>query len=244
MSRTYIKIIRDRSEETYKLLNEIRNDLLKLLSPITPFLTEKIWQELKEKKIVKEESAHLSKFPDADKKLINKKLEEEFRIALDIIEQGLAARDKSQIGLKWPLAKAIIELAKDTEIRKELQEIIKRQLNVKSIEIRKGKEVSVKLDTEMTPELEAEGYAREISRKAQALRKNAGLVKTDKIELVLIMDMELTKLIESQLGLIKERTNSKNIFIRGISEKKEQEYKNKSEENIKGKNIKILFNKV
>ena len=84
------------------LLNEIRVSLLKLLAPICPFITEKIWQELKEKRIVKEESVHLTLFPKVDNKKINKKLEENMEEVKKIIELGLAERDKNQIGLKWP----------------------------------------------------------------------------------------------------------------------------------------------
>ena len=46
-------------------------------------------------------------------------------------------------------------------------------------------EFNVELDTNMTPDLEAEGYARNIARGIQALRKKTGLVKEDFIELVI-----------------------------------------------------------
>src|SRR3989338_2952581 len=53
LSKTYIHIIREREDEVFEILNEIRNKLLVVLSPVIPFVTEKIWQELKERKIVK-----------------------------------------------------------------------------------------------------------------------------------------------------------------------------------------------
>ncbi|KKL57232.1 hypothetical protein LCGC14_2237460, partial [marine sediment metagenome] len=63
LSKTYIKIIRERENEVYNILNKIRNDLLVVLSPISPFITENIWQQLRKKKIVKEESVHLCRWP-------------------------------------------------------------------------------------------------------------------------------------------------------------------------------------
>jgi isoleucyl-tRNA synthetase len=42
---------------------------------------------------------------------------------------------------------------------------------------------SVFLSTRLTPELEAEGFARELIRRAQQLRKEAGLQKNDRISL-------------------------------------------------------------
>jgi len=242
LSRTYIKIIRDRSDEVYETLNIIRTGLFKLLAPICPFITEKIWFNLKDEKIVKEESVHLSDWPKHDEKKINKKLEEDFAVVMKIIETGLFQRDKAQIGLKWPLAKATIECSE--KLSEELGEIVARQLNVKKIEMKKGKdnEIKVILDTKLTPELEAEGYAREISRKVQALRKNAGLVKEDFIELVIVSDEKLGKLIEKQKEMIKERTNSKKISL--INEKPSKKFIAETKEKIKESEIILLFNKL
>jgi isoleucyl-tRNA synthetase len=219
----------------------MRLGLLKLLAPICPLLTEKIWQQLRKNKIVKEESVHLSDLPKYDEKRIDKKLEEEFNLAFQIIELGLAERDKAQIGLKWPLACASITC--DKEISKQLQEIIVSQLNVKKIELKKGKEISVKLDTKLTPELEAEGYAREISRKVQALRKTSGLVKENLIELVVVVsDDKLRRLVETQRKMIKERTNAKTISIEARAPSKK--YKAGASDKVKDKDIGIFFNKL
>ena len=114
----YIKIIRERENETFEILNKIRNSLLVVMSPIIPFITEKIWQELRKKRIVKEESVHLSSWPKADKKKIDKELEKEFENVLRIIELGLAERDKAKIGLRWPLERATISC--DGKLDKEL----------------------------------------------------------------------------------------------------------------------------
>ncbi len=240
LSKTYIKIIRERQEETYEVLNKIRLGLLKLLAPVTPFVTEQIWQELRKTKIVKEESIHLSEFPKPESRLIDKKLEEDFLVVLNIIEKGLSERDKAKIGLRWPLKKAIIST--DKSLSNELQKIIANQLNVKKLEIKKGK-LNVELDTKITPELESEGFAREISRKVQAARKKEGFIKKDKIKLALIVDENLKRIIEPQKDFIKERTNSSEITI-AQDIKHEEKYKNKVEEKIKDKKIIILFNKI
>ncbi|VVB78049.1 Isoleucine--tRNA ligase [uncultured archaeon] len=247
LSRVYIKSTREKvnSDKAGKVLFAVKDvylDVLKMFSIICPFVTEKIWQDLVEKNIVKEESVHLCSWPKEDKKLINEKLEKEFKTALEIIEKGLYARDKAQIGLKWPLANAKIKCL--NKISKELIELVKSQLNIKNIELdasEKNKETIVELDTKMTPELESEGYAREISRKVQAARKNAGFVKTDFIKLAIIIDESIVKLIGSQKEFIKERVNAKEILLDKI---KESDYKNKAEDKIKGKEIKILFNKI
>jgi isoleucyl-tRNA synthetase len=248
LSRKYIKIIRDRSDEVYPVLNEIRIGLLKLLAPICPFFTESIWQELRKNKSTKEESIHLSLLPEFDEKKIDTELEKEFEIVMKIIESGLFARDKAQIGLKWPLAKAEVEIrGKDNvKISKGVQEIIMNQLNIKKLEIsfsqKENLEISVILDTKLTPELEAEGFAREISRKVQALRKEKGLVKDNLIDLLVVFkDEQLKELVEKQKDMIKERTNSKKIGL--TTEKIAKKYEAELIDKIKDKEINIYFNK-
>lgn len=247
LSKKYIQIIRERSDEIYDVINELRLGALKLLAPIIPFTTEKIWQELKEKKIVKEESIHLTEFPKEDNKKINQALEKEFETAFKIIELGLAERDKEKIGLKWPLAKASIETTE--KLSKELQEIIMRQLNIKKLEIKSGKasdfneqdrvaRIKLILDTKTTPELEAEGYARELARAIQSERKKEGLVKTDFIELNIQLSQPLLKKLKIYENFLKERVNAKRILLT------DKEIKHKDTIKIKDEQIKINFKKL
>jgi isoleucyl-tRNA synthetase len=241
LSKTYIQIIRERENEVSDLLNKIRKDLLIVLAPIIPFITENIWQELRKKKIVKEESVHLAKWPKADKKKIDKKLERDMITVNDIISVGLYLRDKEKIGIRWPLKKVTISTG-NPKIAKTLnymKEIIKSQINVKEIETKiRGTHILVKLDTRLTPELEAEGYAREMSRKVQAFRKKLGLKKKDRIELFIIIDDKFKKILEKNKSFIQDRTNSKNINI--VTTDKEK-FKNKINFVIKDKRGKIAI---
>ena len=99
---------------------------------------------------------------------------------------------------------------------KALNEIIKSQLNIKDINIKLGKklsEIKVEFDTETTPELEAEGYARNIARQVQGFRKKLGMVKTDKIQLTLAVSSDIQLLLQRQEMFIKDRTNAIRISI-------------------------------
>ncbi|MBI2124566.1 isoleucine--tRNA ligase [Candidatus Pacearchaeota archaeon] len=247
LSRGYIQVIRERISSGDKsakfALKEIYTGLLKLLAPISPFITESIWQDLRNRKIVKEESIHLCSWPGCNEKMIDKRLEEDFSHLLKIIEAGMAERDSAKIGLKWPLAKAIVET--DKKLGKELQDIIARQLNVKKIEMNideTNKNIKVPLDTKLTAELEAEGYAREISRAVQAERKKAGLVKTDIIELLIVVDNTLASMLKPQEKFIKERTNAKALQITTDAGSKKK-YSAESEFSVKDKRIKVMFSK-
>ena len=233
ISRVYIKSTREKSNEhpgiVFYALKEAYVKTLQMFSTICPLITEKIWQELRKAGIVKEESVHLSSWPKIDKNKINKSLEEKFEIIFAITEKGLAERDKAQIGLKWPLADA--EIISPKNISNELKEIIKKQLNLKKISIKKGKNIEIKLNTNLTPELEAEGYAREISRKVQAFRKTLGLEKENEIELQLIVSDGLRKILDKNKEFIRKKTNSKKIFINNGMET----FKNKIKFKIKDK---------
>jgi len=241
-SRGYVQIVRDRIAKDDKtalyVLKNIYIDLVKLCAPIIPFTTERAWQELRSKKLVKEKSVHLAEWPKAEKNKIDGELETDMKFVLKIIEKGLAERDKTDIGLRWPLASVIItsgEGGKD-KFYKKFEGIIKSQLNVKGVEIEQKmnseRELRVRFSKEFTPELEAEGYAREVSRKVQAFRKKLGLQKKDKIELVIVVDAELKKILEKQKGFIEKRTNSKKSKI--VITAKET-FKNKTGFKIKDK---------
>ena len=188
-------------------VKEIYLGILKMFAPIVPFLTENLWKQMGQK----EESVHLCEWPKFNGKKIDGGLEEEFGVAMKVIEKGLAERDKAGIGLRWPLSKAVVKSSLD--LSKELEEVIKVQLNVKKLDVEKAKdkEILVELHTLMTPELEAEGYARELARKVQAERKNAKLKKGEMISLQIFAESKIKKMLEKHTEFLKARTNSKEI---------------------------------
>lgn len=230
-SKTYIKMIRDRTDKNVKnVCGEILEKISKLLAPYAPNITDVVYQEFGKT------SVHLSDWPKFDKKKIDEKLEKEFISVMKIIEVGMAKRDEAKIGLKWPLKSAKITCPE--EISEDSEEIILRQLNVKEISIEKGEEISVSLDTKMTPELEAEGFSRELSRKIQAMRKNAGLQKGQEIDLAIKCEKDMLKSLKEYSNFIKERTNARKFEL---TEKDLKGFGQNSEEKIKEKIFSIGF---
>lgn len=257
-SRTYIKIIRERENEEIirNIINSINFGLIALISPVCPFITEYIYQNSfrnsseTSNKGNKEESIHLCSMPVSDKSVIDKELESKFAVILKAIEEGLSERDKQKIGLRWPLRKAIVYVGKDIANVKELEEfgyIIKSQLNVKEVEFKTAEnanEISVELDTELTSELEAEGFARELSRKVQAFRKKLSLQKHQKIKLLVFTDdSELRDMLETHKDFIQERTNAASFeIVDNESKIDEENFKNKESFKIKDKRGIIAIN--
>jgi isoleucyl-tRNA synthetase len=174
----------------------------------------------------------LEKWPKFDKKKVNENLVKKIGIVRETVSLGLKERDKAGIGLKWPLQKAEV-YGKGLEFNKELIEIIKEQLNVKEILINEKENFGVELDTKITPGLEAEGYARELSRQVQAYRKELGLNKKDLIKLFVQTDDNFVNILKSQGDFIKERTNSESVEFVTTIEK--ENFKNNTDFKIKDK---------
>jgi len=224
-SRTYIKMTRER-EDTKEIIGEVLEKISLLLAPFAPYISEYIYKEFSK------ESVHLSKWPKHDEKKINLDLEKEMETVMKIIEAGLSERDKAQIGLKWPLQKATA-YGKYLDFEDELIEILKSQLNLKEIILEDGEELKVELDIKSTPELEQEGYARELVRQVQEFRKKLGLNKKDLIELYIASSDGFNEIISNKIEFIKARTNSKKVdFVTTLQKEK---FKNTAEFNIKDK---------
>ncbi len=264
LSRGYVQMIRDKSalgskeekEVVIYTIYKVLLECLKIFSPIAPFVTEKIYQNLKKEFGLDVESIHLFDWPKADEKMIDAKLEEQMAAGQEVITAIMFAREKAQLGVRWPVGH--IELVtKDKAVVEALEalgEIIKTQVNVKEIHIHESApavekhiEVDVRggklyLNAERTPELEAEGFSRELMRKIQSLRKKAGLEKVDRIELVVTTDKELAGMLANWKDKIQEKVGALKIEISATEPKKE--FSQKSEEKIKDKKILIGFDVV
>ena len=108
---------------TYKTLL----DLSKLIAPITPFISEEIYQNLTDK-----ESVHLSDFPKYDESLINDTIEEKMDLVRDLISLGRNVREEQKIKVRQPIKEVILD-GKNKDILSDLTDLIKEELNVKEI---------------------------------------------------------------------------------------------------------------
>lgn len=149
-------------------------NLLKLIAPIMPFFAEDLYQQLKSDSMP--ESVHLNIWPAADKKKIDKNLEEKMVKIRELVAKVLAERVALGIKIRQPLASLKIRNS-NFEIRndKELLEILKEEVNVKEITFDVKMEKEIELNTEMTDELKKEGIEREEIRSFKGARKDLGL---------------------------------------------------------------------
>ncbi|MCI8347519.1 MAG: isoleucine--tRNA ligase [Bacilli bacterium] len=111
----------------YLTTYEVLVILCKLTAPITPYISEEIYQ-----KLTGEKSVHLSSFPDVEESLINERIEEKMDLVRDVCRLGRDARETANIKVRQPIHEVI--LSSDVkEIIGNLDSIIKEELNVKQI---------------------------------------------------------------------------------------------------------------
>ncbi len=111
----------------YLTTYEVLVTLCKLCAPITPFLTEEIYQ-----KLTGEESVHLADFPKYDEKLINIEIEEQMDLVRDVCSLGRFAREEANIKVRQPISHLILP-KNDEKIIGNLISVIEEELNVKEI---------------------------------------------------------------------------------------------------------------
>ena len=121
----------------YQTLYTCLETVARLSSPIAPFFSEQLYRDLNNatgKNAA--ESVHLTDFPVADSKLIDKALEERMEAAQQISSLVLSLRKKANIRVRQPLSKIMIPVAND-EMKAQLEKIshlIMSEVNIKGIE--------------------------------------------------------------------------------------------------------------
>jgi isoleucyl-tRNA synthetase len=112
-------------------LHECLVTLTQLLSPMVPFITEHVWQEMvKPADVGAADSVHLTDFPIADKSLINLELNAQVAMTRRVVELGRAARAESAIKIRQPLQRALISAPGWAKLPSDMREQIADELNV------------------------------------------------------------------------------------------------------------------
>ncbi len=122
----------------YQTLREVLINVLVLMSAAAPFLSETLYQRLKNEDDV--ESVHLMDLPVADENLIDVELEEKMSLAQTIVTLARSLREKAKIRVRQPLQRLLIPVLNPAQRRniQYFESIIKEELNVKEIEYVSG----------------------------------------------------------------------------------------------------------
>ena len=101
--------------------------LAKITAPVTPYISEEIYQNL-----TGNTSVHLEDFPKVDETLLSKDLEQRMELVRDICSLGRNAREDAAIKVRQPLNFMILPLV-DEVVIEDFESIIKEELNIKEI---------------------------------------------------------------------------------------------------------------
>mgnify|MGYP001585467389 CR=1 FL=1 len=130
-NRLYNGSEKEKKSAEYALYNVLLN-LLKLFAPITPYITEEIYQECF-KKYEKEKSIHLAKWPEADKKMIDKKALEIGDLFIEILAKVRQAKSEAKKSMKTPI---VLELDEnDYKLLESVLKDLEAVTNSKDIEL-------------------------------------------------------------------------------------------------------------
>jgi isoleucyl-tRNA synthetase len=269
----------------YDTLNRVLRKLVLVAAPFMPFITETIYQNLRNSN--DPESVHLCRWPEYDERFRNLELERDMASVRHAVSMGRALRVANDLKTRQPLASVqlVTKVAEEKTVLASMDEILREELNVKSILFRENEEelveysakanfrvlgkelgkemkaaaseieklpaskiaslvagntveilvggkpvlldrekvevrrlekpglkvlnegtLTVALDTVVTPELLKEGYARDLVRGIQNLRKESGFEVTDRISLTLGGDEDLRSALEDFRAFVSGET--------------------------------------
>jgi isoleucyl-tRNA synthetase len=119
----------------YQTLYTCLKTVAQLMAPIAPFYADKLYMDLTFGVSNSACSVHLSDFPKANKKLINKDLEEQMQIAQAISSMILALRRKVSIKVRQPLSSIMIPVleTRQKEMIEAVKTLILSEVNVKEL---------------------------------------------------------------------------------------------------------------
>lgn len=189
-----------------KTLGEILANVSVLIAPFTPFLAEALYQNLKNVPALNgwdfKESVHLTPYPVFQKKITDETLLQQMKIARDMVTMFHGLRNKASIKVRQPLQQAMVFIQSKEEIPQEILALVAEEINVKEVRqtevlpfddpeyvTEQGPIMSVALNIVVTQFLLEEGYARELMRTIQDMRKQLGFMVNEVIDLH-VVDLE------------------------------------------------------
>jgi isoleucyl-tRNA synthetase len=105
------------------------------MAPFTPFITERIWQDLiRSTDANAPDSVHLAPWPSVDQQLVDPQLVAQMALVRRVVELGRAARAASSVRTRQPLGRALVSAPGWAELPAELVAEVAEELNVRSLD--------------------------------------------------------------------------------------------------------------
>ncbi len=125
---------------------------------------------------------------------------------VNAMREALTAADAAQIAAQVEAGQSITLTVGDSEVMLEPSDILVDLVKLPGYAVAQGARTTVILDTELTPELIAEGIVRDVVRGLQDARKQAEYRIEDTIEVSYVADPELAAAIETYRDYVMNET--------------------------------------
>ncbi len=237
LSRWYVCLVRDRSwsegedaeadkNATYFTLYYAIMKTALILAPIAPHISEEVYQHMGGKKL----TVHMEDWPVCNESLINEEIEHSMALVQNIVDIIAAERAKMGSKLRWPLLQVFVR-GNDADANKAVKlfdDVLAAQGNIKKVQYLGKDEIpsvekdiepvefdegTIFIDFNVTPEIEAEGYARELIRRIQQMRKDMKLKVEQYVDIEVASEERLIGLFESWKEHISNEVRAKNLVF-------------------------------
>ncbi|SPL98432.1 Isoleucyl-tRNA synthetase [[Actinomadura] parvosata subsp. kistnae] len=140
LSNWYVRRSRRRfwqgSQDAFATLYECLETVLRLMAPITPFVTDYLWDVLRPAGAPS--SVHLATWPEVREDLLDPALSDQMALVRRLVELGRSARASSGVKTRQPLRRALVGAHGWPSLPDELRGLVADELNVQALEDMSG----------------------------------------------------------------------------------------------------------
>jgi len=243
ISRDYVPMIRrelwsdnpetlNRRLAIYVTLWYTLKTVLLLFNPITPFITEFLYQKVfRELDNRLPESINFESWPKPKGNLKNSRLEAEVEVLMKAVSASYSARQAGRLKRRWPLKRAVVVASKEAkESLEKLKDLFLELANVKEVKLvdelpeklqgenwisAAEENVQVFLDAYRDEKLVGEGLMRDLARRIQSLRRDLGFIPTEilnEVHVVMLTE-EKVRLLQPFLNTMAELVRTRKIYL-------------------------------
>jgi isoleucyl-tRNA synthetase len=144
VSRFYIQVVRERMWEkedspskgaAYATFYHLLTDVVALLAPYTPFISEEIYGTLTGE--AGHPTVHMCDYPEADEAWRDSQLEDDIAVVRAVEEAGSNARQQAERKLRWPVPEVVVDVP-DERVAAAVErhrDLVADRLNARTVEV-------------------------------------------------------------------------------------------------------------
>ncbi|XP_054281987.1 isoleucine--tRNA ligase, cytoplasmic [Macrosteles quadrilineatus] len=129
-------------QQALATLSTVLFTMVRVMAPYTPFLTELMYQNLRQLTHRQEKSVHFVMMPQPRTSLIDEDIERAVSRMQSVIELGRKIRDRKTLPIKYPLPEVVVIVNSETQVSEvlRLQQYITEELNVRKVTVTADKQ--------------------------------------------------------------------------------------------------------